>query len=522
MKKTPVLLWLYLAALAWLPLSYAAHYHDDVEAFPPWQQGKNLGQLEMPATTSDDNAYRHFQTGVKLLHTYEFPEAIWSMREAQRLDPGFAMAYWGEIIASRMLVWYATNEHLGMSALQRMDANVDFSRLSPLETGFIDAARELISPNPKMLKPYEKGSPYWQFRNKMAELHQTFPDDHDVKVFYGYSILGTRRGVRDFDTNRKAIELFTSVLAENSQHPGALHYLLHATENPVQSYLGRVAAETFAKVSSASIHALHMPSHYYITLGDWQNVIDINRHALQKSQQRAIDLNLSADTWEFHGQGWVIYGLLQQGKQKEALKEINILYRAFANNPSYTVRRYLLFARAGFLVDSDIDSPEHIRVKQVSIEYEDMVSAAVGADILARAYIAWQHNNKEEMNLAIADYQQLIQNDLSGLSPPENDATFIMALQTKALNELLKGRMEYGEKMLRKSAEIEDRMIHEHGIPLVVKPANELYAEYLLQQENYGEALLYYKKALTYFPKRKSALRGQAIALSALYNAYNL
>ena len=505
-----------------LTTAKAAHYHDDVPAFPPWKQGENLGVLELQVSTPSARAYQHFQIGLKLLHTYEFPEAIWSMREAQRHDPEMAMAYWGEIIASQMLVWHAFDDELAQSALKRMDTNADFSRLSPLEQGLIDAARALISPNPDKLSNFKAGSPTWKFRDKMAALHEQFPKVHAVKVFYGYSILGTRQGVRDFSTNSKAIALFKEVLAENPQHPGALHYLLHATENPVQSYLGRFAAETLADVASASIHALHMPSHYYFTIGDWQQVIDINRFALQQSQQRAIDLNMSADTWEFHGQGWVIYAFLQQEQEAEALKEMNVLYHAFANNPSSTIRRYLLFARAGFLIDSNPASKEHQQVKQTTIDYKDMVSAAVSADIMARAYVGWRTSNKKEVARADADYKKFMKQDLSTLAPPEYDATLIMDLLIQAFANLMDGKHKTAEAALKEAAKMEDDMVHEHGIPVVVKPANEMYADYLLQQERYGEALLYYRKALDYFPKRKAALKGEARAMSEIYNARNL
>ena len=521
MKKKILTLACY-GILSLLNTAQAAHYHDDISAFPPWKQGENLGKLELQVSTSSARAYHHFQIGLKLLHTYEFPEAIWSMREAQRHDPEMAMAYWGEIIASQMLVWQASDEELAQSALRRMNANANFSRLSPLEKGMIDAARALISPNPSKLKNFEAGSPTWKFRHKMALLHQQFPNVHAVKVFYGYSILGTRQGVRDFATNAQAITLFKEVLAENPQHPGALHYLLHATENPVQSYLGRFAAETFADVASASIHALHMPSHYYFTLGDWQRVIDINRHALKQSQQRATDLKMSPDTWEFHGQGWVIYALLQQNKEADALKEIDILYSSFAHNPSHTIRRYLLFARAGFLVDSNPSSKEHRAVKQATVDYKDIVSAAVTADIMARAYVGWRTTNKAEVASAAADYKKVMEQDLSILAPPEYDATLIMDQMTQAFASLIDGKHSAAETALKKAVRMEDDMIHEHGIPVVAKPANEMYADYLLQQERYGEALLHYRRTLDYFPKRSAALKGEARAMSEIYNALKL
>lgn len=73
---------LYRAALLALLLTllsasrpgYSAHYHDDVDAFPPWKEGRELGELNMPVSSDNEQARLHFQTGVKLVHLYEFPE----------------------------------------------------------------------------------------------------------------------------------------------------------------------------------------------------------------------------------------------------------------------------------------------------------------------------------------------------------------------------------------------------------------------------------------------------------------
>ncbi|WP_067522291.1 hypothetical protein [Endozoicomonas ascidiicola] len=510
----------FLLFLSFSSATYSAHYHDDVEAFPPWQKGRGLGELSLEVSTENESARQHFLTGLKLLHAYEFSEATWSLRAAQKLDPGFAMAYWGEIIASRMLVWYSRNDEQGQSALKRLEENADLSRLTDLEKGLIGAAKVLVSKD-ETLKPFEKGSSAWQFRNKMEGLYQRFPLNHEVKVLYGYSLLGTRRGVRDYKTNLKAITQFDEVLDENPEHPGALHLMLHAAENPVQAYLARHAAETINEMVSAAIHTLHMPSHYYIALGDWQEVVDINRMAWSASIRRAYESGLGSDTFEYHGQGWVIYGLLQQGNYQEALAEMNKLYREFDKKPSSTIRRYLLFARAGFLVDAPVGSKESKLVLKQRVDHQRMISAATGADLLAEAYLGWQMENNGMIAKANRRYHQLMDNDLQHLSPPEQDAAKIMGLLTRALEDLQNGRSDASELKLSRAANLEVTMVHEHGIPLIVKPANELYAEFLLKEKRFGEALHYYKKALAYYPKRMSSLKGQAVALSELYDAYN-
>ncbi len=496
--------------------SPAAHDHDDVPPFPPWHDGQHLGRMSMSVTTSSEAANKHFQMGIKLLHTYAFQEALWSLREAQRLDPGFAMTYWGEIIAGNKLIWNSVDPERVQSAIQRMDQNVDYKRLTPLEAGYIKAARLLASPNPKKFQPWESGSPNAQFRLAMADLYRQFPDDPDVKVIYGYSILGTRRGVRDFPTNHEAVMLFRDVLAKNPEHPGALHYLIHGTENPVQSYLAKSAAESFTEIAADSIHAWHMPTHYYITLGDWPKVVDINQKAMDASIERAKDQGLDETSLEYHGYSWVIYGLLQQGKEDKAFQGVKRIENLFRKTNSITVQKYLLLSRARFLVDSDGQSQENQAARTMVISHKNAPNSAVVMDIFASGYNNWKQQDAEQMAQDLARYQTLMNSDLSDLSPAEHDAVAIMEQQLLAMAQMAKGDYRKAEDHFNRAVRLEAAMVHEHGPPINIKPASELYADVLLAQKRFGEALYFYDKANTYYPGRRQIVLGRAKAMEQL------
>ena len=58
-----------------------------------------LGTLHVPVTTSVPRAQRFFDQGMRLLYAFNHTEAIRAFREAARLDPGLAMAYWGQALA---------------------------------------------------------------------------------------------------------------------------------------------------------------------------------------------------------------------------------------------------------------------------------------------------------------------------------------------------------------------------------------------------------------------------------------
>ena len=61
-------------------------------------QFANVGSIAFP-TSGSGEAHQHFLRGVAILHSFGFKQAREEFQAAQQLDPGFAMAYWGEALA---------------------------------------------------------------------------------------------------------------------------------------------------------------------------------------------------------------------------------------------------------------------------------------------------------------------------------------------------------------------------------------------------------------------------------------
>ena len=78
-----------------------------------------------------------------------------------------------------------------------------------------------------------------------------------------------RRDPRDFRTGQGAA-LFEDVYSRHPDHPGVLHYLIHAYDDPEHAQQGLKAARAYAQAAAAVPHALHMPSHIFTRLGYWE------------------------------------------------------------------------------------------------------------------------------------------------------------------------------------------------------------------------------------------------------------
>src|SRR5438445_13735723 len=101
---------------------------------PLLAQKPRLGTIDFP-TSGAAAAQAQFVRGVLLLHSFEYRDATQAFREAQRLDPGFALAYWGEALTYTHPLWNEQDVNAARAALRRL--------------GPTSAARRAKAPTPR-------------------------------------------------------------------------------------------------------------------------------------------------------------------------------------------------------------------------------------------------------------------------------------------------------------------------------------------------------------------------------------
>ena len=97
----------------WL-VFFAAFVSLSAQAPPPV-----LGRISFP-TSGPPRAQALFVRGVLLLHSFEYDDAIDAFRQAQKIEPGFAMAFWGEALAYDQPLWFNENVDKARAALGRL------------------------------------------------------------------------------------------------------------------------------------------------------------------------------------------------------------------------------------------------------------------------------------------------------------------------------------------------------------------------------------------------------------------
>ena len=109
------------------------------------------------------------------------------------------------------------------------------------------------------------------YMKAMRALNERFPDDDEVAAFYALSLLSAAgpAGSRASALNVLGGAIGLEITARNPRHPGAVHYTIHAFDDPVHARLALPAARVFADIAGAVSHAQHMPTHIFIQLGMW-------------------------------------------------------------------------------------------------------------------------------------------------------------------------------------------------------------------------------------------------------------
>ena len=241
-----------------------------------------LGDLHHPVTTSNPEAQKYFDQGLRLIYAFNHSEATSSFQRAAELDPKMAMAYWG--IAESVGPNYNDpadpdrfkQAHDAIQKAQDLSANV-----APNERAYIAALaiRFPADPNADHKQAAE------HYRDAMRDLVKQFPDDLDAATLLAEAGMNLHPwGLWHHDGTPEAgteeiIATLESVLRRDPNHMGAIHYYIHAVEASRNPERALAAANRLAALAPSAGHLVHMPGHIYIRTGDFESAVKTNLQA---------------------------------------------------------------------------------------------------------------------------------------------------------------------------------------------------------------------------------------------------
>jgi tetratricopeptide (TPR) repeat protein len=234
---------------------------------------EQFGEVHFPVTCNAD-VQKKFDLALAMLHTFSFPAAAKTFTTVAEEDPDCAMAYWG-LAATAIGSLYGGRP--GPMALQGENAVEKAKAVggkTPRERDYI-ASIEVFYRGAGTIDYVTRMHAY---ADALEELHRKYPDDREAELFYAYALsaLGPPTD-QTFAYQLKAAAILEKLLVELPNHPGVIHYLLHAYDNTMLAWRGLAAARRMAAVAPSSPHALQFPAHIFVRMGLWQESIDTNR-----------------------------------------------------------------------------------------------------------------------------------------------------------------------------------------------------------------------------------------------------
>ncbi len=318
------------------------------------------GENHFPITTSSERAQLFFDQGLRLTYAFNHQEALRSFKEAVRLDPEAAMAYWGWALV------LGPNLNLPMrpdvvtqayDAAQKAAALKD--RVSEKERALIVALSRRYRKDPDAEQArfdvaYAKG---------MKEAHERFPKDNDIATLYAASLMNlspwnywTEDG-RPKGYTETFLSALEGAMERDPKHEGALHYYIHAVES-VDPARGEKAADLLTGLAPGAGHLVHMPSHIYMRVGRYRDAFVANENATRADEGYIVacsNQGIYPLTYYPHNIHFLAWAAIMEGKSAEALRASRkvagnvpqdmhgndwALYQTFLSMPLYTMVRF--------------------------------------------------------------------------------------------------------------------------------------------------------------------------------------
>jgi tetratricopeptide (TPR) repeat protein len=497
-----------LIALTVLPLCLFAmaddegHHHEDLTE-------AQLGTVHFPSSC-EAGVQKDVERGVAMLHSFWYEEAEKQFQQIEKDDPQCAIARWGVAMSLWHQLWNRpdrpTLEHGGseLKAARSMQA-------TPREKDYIKALSAFYEHPSKAYK--KRASAY---SKAMERAYARNPDDHELAAFYALSLLAAEPDHDDTNAYRKkAAAVLEKLFAEEPNHPGVAHYLIHTYDKPDMAQQGLPAARRYAQIAPAAPHALHMPAHIFARLGLWQDDIDSNVRSIAATQKEAA-MHMGGEGHQFHAMDFLVYAYLQTGREQDAQKIIAEVRAMPAMHDMYGMGfDPRMFALSAFPAAYALELHHWNEAAQL-----ELVSGAGDSDqavtLTARAIGSARGGNPDEARKSIVQLEG-IQKKLATdkkKDPGEHRAITDELTIAKAWLAHAEGKYDEAIRMLRPLAnEEEGEAESSEGIPV-----HEMLGDMLLESKRPTEALAEYETTLKSNPGRFNSLYGAAQAAQAAGN----
>src|SRR5207253_1178364 len=191
------------------------------------------------------------------------------------------------------------------------------------ERDYIATLAKRYSNDPKAdLKALSK-----DYSKSMNDLMKKYPDDLDAATLYAESMMDLRpwqlwsAAGTPAEGTLEIVSVLESVLKRNPNHPGAIHYYIHAVEASPHPERALAYAPNLPKLMPMAGHLVHMPGHIYERVGDYQAAAKSNTDAVAADEAyfKATGMQGVYPIYYAHNLDFLAIANSMQGRYAEAI-----------------------------------------------------------------------------------------------------------------------------------------------------------------------------------------------------------
>jgi tetratricopeptide (TPR) repeat protein len=481
----------------------------------------NLGTLHYAITTKSPVAQKYFDQGLRLSYAFNHDEAIKSYREGIRHDATCAMCYWGVAYALGPNINLPMDTAAARPAHDAAQKALKYSsNATPRERAFIEALARRYSPKPMADRaPLDSA-----WAKAIGDVARRFPADDDAAALYSEALLDlrpwnywTNGGKPKAPSTLEAVRVLEPVVKRNQEHPGACHFYIHAIEASRDAYKALPCAQRLGSLMPGAGHLVHMPTHIYIKLGQWNLAAEHNAHAVHADERYISERHPTGaypTGYYPHNFHVMWYALNMLGRSKDALATAQDLVEKVPLEVVRQVPPFEYFAPSVLYTLARFSRWDEI-LRQPAPPGELRYTTGIWHYVRGLAYTA-----RGKLDSATVERDSLLA--VEAATAPEqmlnlNPAKPVLAIAIAHLNGEMaakNGRTDEAVQQLRKAIAGEDELTYAEP-PEWYMPVRQRLGAVLLQAGRVAESEKVFREDLEHRPENGWSLRGLAQSLEA-------
>ena len=474
--------------------------------------GELLGKVSFSVSCSP-SVRAPFSRGVALLHDFWYEEAQRQFEQIAKTDPNCAMAHWGIAMSVFHQIWDRPDEQTVALGWKELQAAHKHPAKTAREREYIAALSDFYRPDKRVYQERIE-----DYATAMGKLYEHYPKDVDAGTFYALSLLAAHApDDASVTQERRAMAVLRPLFIEYPDHPGVVHYIIHACDTPSLAPDGLAAAKHYGEIAASGPHAVHMPGHIFARLGMWQEDIDSNAASVAASKA-ADGRHQSGAMDQFHSYDFLLYAYLQSAQDARAKAVLDDSasslshFESMGNMGEHYMEGMFPYYRTKLPVFFNLE----MRDWKSAGALEPVAGARPETQLLtywARTIAAGHLRQPEQARADLAAYDALMEKVKQGRHAYFADSTGTRIERGEMLAWVAFAEANSADalKHMRESADLQDKV----GQGEVDIPAREMLADMLLELGQPREALVEYSQALKLSPNRFNGLYNAGRAAEA-------